>query len=71
MCCFGLPDCTIADIMELKSKQNTLKICLLFQTIKIYRHGEEVFTNMYPRIVPQDIFDAVKSKIDSNKYGKH
>lgn len=37
----------------------------------IYRHGEEVFTNMYPRIVPQDIFDAVKSKIDSNKYGKH
>ena len=37
----------------------------------IYRHGEEVFTNMYPRIVPQEIFDAVKSKIDSNKYGKH
>lgn len=28
----------------------------------IYRHGEEVFTNMYPRIVPQDIFDAVKAK---------
>ena len=37
----------------------------------IYRHGEEVFNNMYPRIVPQDIFDTVKSKIDSNKYGKH
>lgn len=37
----------------------------------IYRHGDEIFTNMYPRIVPQEIFDAVKSKMDSNKYGKH
>ncbi len=36
----------------------------------VYRHGDEIFTNMYPRIVPQEIFDAVKSKIDSNKYGK-
>lgn len=37
----------------------------------IFRHGDEVFTNMYPRIVPQEIFEAVKSKIESNKYGKH
>ena len=34
-------------------------------------HGDEIFTNMYPCIVPQEIFDAVKSKIDSNKHGKH
>ncbi len=39
--------------------------------IGIFRHGDEVFTNMYPRIVPQEIFEAVKRKIDSNKYGKH
>lgn len=37
----------------------------------IYRHGDEVFTNMYPRIVPQEIFDDVRSKIDNNKHGKH
>ncbi len=39
--------------------------------IGIYRHGNEVFTNIYPRIVPQEIFEIVKSKIDSNKNGKH
>lgn len=37
----------------------------------IFRHGDEVFTNMYPRIVPEETFEAVKSKIESNKYGKH
>lgn len=36
----------------------------------VYRHGDEVFTNIYPQIVPQDIFDTVRSKIDSNHYGK-
>ena len=37
----------------------------------IYKHGDEIFTNMYPRIVPQEIFDTVKNKLDNNKYGKH
>lgn len=37
----------------------------------VYRHGNEVFTNMYPRIVSEEVFETVKSKIDSNKYGKH
>lgn len=37
----------------------------------IFRHGDEVFTNMYPRIVPQEIFETVKSKIEDNKHGKH
>lgn len=36
----------------------------------IYRHNDEVFTNIYPQIVPQDIFDTVRSKIDGNHYGK-
>ena len=36
----------------------------------IYRHGDEVFENMYPQIVPQEIFDRVRSKINANKYGK-
>lgn len=37
----------------------------------IYRHGDEVFTNIYPRIVPDEIFSVVASKIANNKYGKH
>lgn len=37
----------------------------------IYRHGNEVFTNIYPRIVPDNIFSIVASKIANNKYGKH
>lgn len=37
----------------------------------IYRHGDEVFTNIYPRIVPEEIFSMVASKIANNKYGKH
>lgn len=37
----------------------------------IYRHENEVFNNIYPRIVPQNIFDIVKLKLDTNKYGKH
>ena len=36
----------------------------------IYRYGDEVFENMYPQIVPQEIFDRVRSKINANKYGK-
>ncbi len=36
----------------------------------IYRRGEQVFENTFPRIVPKEIFDKVKGKIDNNKYGK-
>lgn len=36
----------------------------------IYRHGNEVFDNMYPQIVPTEIYDNVRRKIDKNKYGK-
>ena len=36
----------------------------------IYRFKEEIFENIYPRIVPKDIFDNVRNKIEKNKYGK-
>lgn len=37
----------------------------------IVRHGDEVFTNIYPRIVPDTVYSMVRSKLDANKYGKH
>ena len=27
--------------------------------------------NIYPRIIPQEVFDIAKQKIEQNKYGKH
>ena len=37
----------------------------------IYRHKDQVFTNIYPRIVPEDIYKIVREKVEDNKYGKH
>ena len=39
--------------------------------IGIYRFRGEVFDNMYPPIVSTEVFNIVKAKLDSNKYGKH
>ena len=36
----------------------------------IYRFKNEVFENMYPAIVPHEIYDKVRKKINLNKYGK-
>ena len=36
----------------------------------IYRHNDEVFTNIYPQIVPQDTFEIVREKVNCNKFGK-
>ena len=36
----------------------------------IYRHGNEIFENMYPRIVSTDIYDIVRNKTSNNTYGK-
>ena len=36
----------------------------------IYRFNGEIFNNMYPKIVPSEIYDKVKQKINLNKYGK-
>ena len=35
----------------------------------IYRHGNEIFTNMYPQIVPTEIYENVRRKTETNKYG--
>lgn len=36
----------------------------------VYYHGEERIDNMYPQIVPDEIFDRVRKIIESNKHGK-
>ncbi|MDE7330042.1 MAG: recombinase family protein [Clostridia bacterium] len=36
----------------------------------IYMHGEEVIDNMYPQIVPKEIYDIVREKISKNRYGR-
>ncbi len=37
----------------------------------VYRYKDEVFTNIYPRIVPERVFEIVREKIAENHYGKH
>ena len=36
----------------------------------IYRYKDQVFENIYPAIVPMDIFERVRAKMNANKYGK-
>ena len=36
----------------------------------VYYHGDERVDNMYPQIVHTHIFEAVRAKVDKNKYGK-
>ena len=36
----------------------------------IYRHGDEVFENMYPQIVTPKVFEIVREKVKVNQYGK-
>ena len=37
----------------------------------IYKFKGETFENIYPQIVPKEIFDFVRQKVDENKYGRH
>ena len=51
-------------------KANTIyKILRLEKYIGIYRHGEEVFTNIYPQIVPTELFNRVQTMLAKNKIG--
>lgn len=36
----------------------------------IYKCKEEIYTNIYPQIIPQEIYNKVRAKIDKNHYGK-
>ncbi len=36
----------------------------------IYRHEEELIENMYPQIVPPELYSKVRTKVNKNKYGK-
>ncbi len=35
----------------------------------IYKKNDETYTNMFPQIIPQDLFDKVKAKQKTNHYG--
>ena len=37
----------------------------------IYKHEDEVIDNMYPALIPQDIYNKVRAIVEKNKYGKH
>lgn len=39
--------------------------------IGIYRYGDEVYTNIYPPIVPKTLFETAKLKLERNRYGCH
>lgn len=36
----------------------------------VYKHGDEVVDNMYPQIVPPELFEKVRAIVNKNKYGK-
>lgn len=36
----------------------------------VYHYKDEVFTNIYPQIVPSPLFDTIRTMIVENKYGK-
>ena len=36
----------------------------------IYRFNGEIIENMFPQIVPTDIFEKVRAKVQKNHYGK-
>lgn len=38
--------------------------------IGISRHGDEIFTNTYPRIIDQDLHELIQKRIKANRYGK-
>lgn len=73
----------VKDIIERLTQQNILsngrpfpentvyKILKNKKYAGIYTINNEVYTNIYPRIVPESIFNIVQSKIAENSTGKH
>ncbi len=52
-------------------KNAIYKILAAEKYVGIYKYKDEVYTNMYPQIISQEIFDIVQKRIKENKYGKH
>ena len=36
----------------------------------IYKHGDEIIDNMYPRIIDSELFEKVRKIVNANKFGK-
>lgn len=36
-----------------------------------YTYNGETFTNIYPQIISDELFETVRNKVETNKYGKH
>lgn len=36
----------------------------------VYKHNDEIVDNMYPQIVPTNVFNQVRRKVAANKYDK-
>jgi len=51
------------------AKNTVYKMLANEKYIGIYRYKDEIFTNMYPRIIPQELFEKVASKITANRHG--
>lgn len=37
----------------------------------VYKHADEIIDNMYSQLVSTEIFNQVREKVNSNKYGRH
>lgn len=36
----------------------------------VYKHGDEIIDNMYPQIVPAELYEKVRAIVNKNKFGK-
>ena len=52
------------------SKNGIYKILKNEKYAGIYRHGDDVYDNIYPQIVPADVYEKVRKIVDKNKFGK-
>ena len=39
------------------------------RSIRVYHYKDQEFDNIYPQIVPMEIFERVRAKMNANKYG--
>lgn len=37
----------------------------------VYNFNGETFTHIYPAIIPKELFQIVRKRVDKNKTGKH